>query len=190
MFLILVSVLFYFQADSASGDHKDDVFPVCIPPVPMTKLTPATPVKSQPLTRVEHQAPGDTDTVDKSQAKSLEANTESSDKPKAKVFETGSASAEIGNKLQAKVFETGSASLEIANKLQAKSPEADQSANAETPADQKHGHSEMFEGKPASGILSQEGIQDLLSYEFLDLRERGPPKLSQTATPNNTPLGK
>ena len=172
MFLILVSVLFYVQADSASGDHKDDAFPVCIPPVPVTKLTPATPVKSQPLTRVEHQAPGDTDTVDKSQAKSLEANTESSDKP------------------QAKVFETGSASLEIANKLQAKSPEADKSANAETPADQKHGHSEMFEGKPASGILSQEGIQDLLSYEFLDLRERGPPKLSQTATPNNTPLGK
>ena len=32
--------------------------------------------------------------------------------------------------------------------------------------------------------------QDLLSFEMLDIRDRHTPKVSQTATPNNTPLGR
>ncbi len=31
--------------------------------------------------------------------------------------------------------------------------------------------------------------QDILSFEMLDIRDRNPAKVSQTATPNNTPLG-
>lgn len=34
-----------------------------------------------------------------------------------------------------------------------------------------------------------EGVVDLLSFEFLDLSDRKTSKASQTATPNNTPLG-
>ena len=30
---------------------------------------------------------------------------------------------------------------------------------------------------------------DLLNFEMLDIHERAPPKVSQTATPTNTPLG-
>ncbi|XP_041374804.1 next to BRCA1 gene 1 protein-like [Gigantopelta aegis] len=113
------------ETESASVGHTDEeVFPVCIPPVPLTKLTPATPVKSL-----------------SQQVKSVEP------------------------------VQPASAETTTADKAQTTS-----------------GHSEVFEEKPATGILSQEGIHDLLSYEFLDLRERGPPKVSQTATPNNTPL--
>ena len=32
--------------------------------------------------------------------------------------------------------------------------------------------------------------QDILSFEMLDIRDRNTPKVSQTATPTNTPMGK
>ncbi len=37
------------------------------------------------------------------------------------------------------------------------------------------------------GLLN---AQDLLSFDMLDIRDRHTPRVSQTATPNNTPQGK
>ena len=44
----------------------------------------------------------------------------------------------------------------------------------------------------SDGCWRGEGIteQDIEMFEMLDIRDRNEPKVSQTATPNNTPLGK
>ena len=50
------------------------------------------------------------------------------------------------------------------------------------------------EKKPTSdsGAWPDNGMteQDIEMFEMLDIRDRNVPKVSQTATPNNTPLGK
>ena len=55
------------------------------------------------------------------------------------------------------------------------------------------GSAEAGEKKPAadSGSWPDNGMteQDIEMFEMLDIRDRNVPKVSQTATPNNTPLG-
>ena len=57
----------------------------------------------------------------------------------------------------------------------------------------KNGSAEAGEKKPAadSGSWPDNGMteQDIEMFEMLDIRDRNVPKVSQTATPNNTPLG-
>lgn len=46
----------------------------------------------------------------------------------------------------------------------------------------------QLEGQSKPTVSGETG-QDLMSFEMLDMSPRGSNKMSQTATPNNTPLG-